>query len=411
MPRVLLLLPSASYRAEDFVAAAGRLGIELVVAAEYRQALSAVMGDRALRVDLRDPQAAVTSIVAHAGQVALDGIVAADDQGVQVAALAAERLGLPHNSPEAVAATRDKALFRRRLDGSPVRQPAFRVAHAGADVAALVADIGPPCVLKPVSLSGSRGVIRVDDPSDAPGVAERIRRILEDAGLDRNEPLLVESFVAGPEVAVEALLSDGRLEVLAVFDKPDPLEGPYFEETIYTTPSRLPRGVLDRAEEAVAATAGQLGLRHGPVHAELRMTNAGPVMLELAARSIGGLCSRALRFGAGISLEEVILLHAAGLPIAGLRRDLQASGVMMLPIERAGRLVAVEGVAQARDVPGVVGVEITIPAGRQVVRLPEGDRYLGFVFATAATPHDVEQALRDGHARLRVVIDADASTA
>lgn len=405
MPRVLLLLPSASYRAEDFLGAAKRLGIEVVVAAEYHQTLSGVMGARALRIDLRDPRRAAQRIAEHAEHTELDGIVAADDQGVEAAALAGERLGLPHNPPHAVAATRDKALLRQRLAGSAIRQPAFRVVGSETDVGRLVGDLGPPCVLKPVSLSGSRGVIRIDDPDRAGAVAERIRGILDDAGEDPNGPLLLESFVAGPEIAVEALLRDGRLEVLATFDKPDPLDGPYFEETIYTTPSRLPDRVLRRAEGSVATAARELGLRHGPIHAELRITDSGPVLLELASRSIGGLCSRALRFGAGVSLEEVILRHAAGLPTAGVRRDLQASGVMMLPIGRAGRLVSVDGLEEARAVPGIVGVEITIPHGSRIVPLPEGDRYLGFAFATAATPQEVEASLRKAHARLRVVVD------
>jgi biotin carboxylase len=262
-----------------------------------------------------------------------------------------------------------------------------------------------PAVLKPVALSASRGVIRADDPAAARAAEARIRSILADAGEDPDGPILAETYEPGVEVAVEALLRGGELEVLAVFDKPDPLEGPYFEETIYVTPSRLPADHVRLVEETAEAAARALGLREGPVHAELRLDGDHVRMLELAARSIGGLCSRALRFGAGISLEEVILRHALGLPLGDHVRERGASGVMMLPIRRAGTLREVRGVDAARAVPGVSDVRITIAPGRPVVPLPEGDRYLGFAFARAETPAEVEAALRAAHAALDVVLD------
>ncbi|MGH9019266.1 MAG: ATP-grasp domain-containing protein, partial [Acidimicrobiales bacterium] len=257
-----------------------------------------------------------------------------------------------------------------------------------------------PCVVKPVSRSGSQGVIRADDDVQASAAAERVRAIVGPDG-----PILVEGFVAGAEVAVEALLVDGVLNVLAVFDKPDPLNGPFFEETIYVTPSRQPAPILASLAATVAAAATAVGLREGPIHAELRVGADGrPVVIEVAARSIGGLCARALCFGAGVSLEEIIVRHAGGVGLDGLRRETQASGVMMLPIRAAGILHKVSGQAEALAVDGVVGLEITIAAGRAVVPLPEGDRYLGFIFARGPMPADVELALRRAEAALDVVV-------
>ena len=243
-------------------------------------------------------------------------------------------------------------------------------------------------------------VIRVDDRFEASAAAERVRAIVGPV-----EPILVEGFVAGAEVAVEALLVDGVLEVLAVFDKPDPLDGPFFEETIYVTPSRQLGPILASVAATMTAATAALGLREGPVHAELRVGADGRVVvIEVAARSIGGLCARALRFGAGVSLEEIIVRHAVGAGLDGLRRETQASGVMMLPIRAAGVLHKVSGQAEALAVDGVVGVEITISAGRALIPLPEGDRYLGFVFARGPTPADVEVALRRAEAALDVVV-------
>ena len=406
MARLVLLLPTGTYRAADFVAAAAALGAEVVVASEEAPPLAGAMGDRALAVPLDDPEATAELVVALDARVAVDGVVAVDDRGVVAAARAGQRLGLPHNPPAAVAATRDKARLRALLAAAEVAQPAFAVARGGDDVVALAEEVGLPCVVKPVSLSGSRGVIRADTAAEAATVAARVRRILAEAGQDPAGPLLVERFVPGVEVALEGLLRGGRLEVLALFDKPDPLDGPYFEETIYVTPSRLAPDVQEAVAQVLARAAAAVGLAEGPVHGEVRVHDGAVTVLELAARSIGGLCSRALSFGAGVSLEEVILRHALGRPLDGLAREAGASGVMMVPIARSGRLVAVEGRDAARAVPGVVGLEITVPIGRPVVALPEGDRYLGFIFVRGDGPAAVEAALRAAHARLQVVIEA-----
>ena len=408
MERLLLVLPSATYRAQDFLSAARDLGVAVTVASERRAAMSAAMGERALTVSLSDPARAAEQIAERARETPFAAIVGVDDQGVMAAALAAERLGLAHNPPAAVARTRDKAAMRRALAEARVRQPRFALLAAGVDAAAVAGQVGLPCVVKPLGLSGSRGVIRADDGEQARVAAERIRAILAAAGEPADASLLLESYLPGEEVAVEGLLRGGRLEVLAVFDKPDPLEGPYFEETLYVTPSRLPAAVLDEVEAVAGRAADAVGLREGPVHAELRVDGEQVSVLELAARSIGGLCSRALRFGAGVSLEQVILRHALGLGLEDIARESTASGVMMIPIPRAGVLRAVDGQEDARAVEGIAGLEITIARGRPVVPLPDGDRYLGFMFARGASAAAVESSLRDAHARLRIAIEPQA---
>jgi biotin carboxylase len=363
-----------------------------VVGSEHRQAMSDSMGDRAVTLSLSQPDRAADQIEDLHGRAPLDAIVAVDDGGTRAAALAGQRLGLRANTPEAVARARDKRAMRAALAEAGVAQPAF-----GDDPM----QVGFPCVLKPLTRSGSQGVIRADTPDDAAAAAERIRAILGDPEAE----LLVERFVPGEEVAVEGLLTRGELEVLAIFDKPDPLDGPYFEETIYVTPSRKPPDVLDEVHRLTAQAAAALGLTEGPMHAELRIDDAGaPTVLELAARSIGGLCSRSLRFGLGVSLEDVILRHALGRPPDHLRREKWASGVMMLPIPRAGTLNEVRGQDEARATPHIAGLEISIARGKPVVPLPEGDRYLGFLFAKAETAEQVEAALREAHAKLQVEI-------
>src|SRR4051794_34434056 len=339
MARVLLLMPTGTSRAPDFVEAARALGVDVVIGTDEEQTMAAALGDRAVTVDLARPEAAADAVVDLHRRNPLDAVVAVDDQGVVVAALAGERLGLRHNPPHAVRAARDKARLRRLLAAAGVPQPRFAVAEAGDDVAAIARQVGLPCVVKPLTLSASRGVIRADTEDAAVAAAERVRGILDCAGQESGQSILVESFVRGAEVAVEALLRDGRLDVLAVFDKPDPLDGPYFEETLYVTPSRHPAAVQEAVAALVASAAEAIGLREGPVHAEARVPPEGPpVLLEIAARSIGGLCARTLRFGTGMSLEELILRHAVGLPVSDLHREAVAAGLLMRPIPAAGRL-------------------------------------------------------------------------
>ncbi len=350
-------------------------------------------GDRTVAVPLADVEASLHTIDELDRRRGIDAVVAVDDRGVVVAAEAGARLGFPHSPPDAVAATRDKAEMRRRLAAGEVSQPRFGTTAA---------QVGFPCVVKPTGLSGSQGVIRCNNPAELTAARERIAQFWDG-------PLIIEEYVPGTEVALEGLLRDGVLEVLAVFDKPDALEGPYFEETIYVTPSRLPAATLSAVATASERAARALGLTEGPVHAEVRISNEtvskGQVwVIEVAARSIGGLCARTLRFGAGISLEEVILRHALGMSLDGLAREQTAAGVMMLPIARGGVLEDVRGRDDALAVGGIVGLEITVPIGRTINPLPEGDRYLGFLFARADTPAEVEAALRAAAAHIDMVI-------
>lgn len=407
--RLLLLVPTQSYRGDDFLAAARRLGVPVIVGTDRCHRIEDAFGpsDGLLSLDYRKPEKAAEEIAREAARAPIAGVIPADDGTAVIAALAAERLGLPRNPPAAARRTANKHAQREALAAGGVPVPWFRAFPLEGGAGEPSGSVPYPCVLKPLGLSGSRGVIRADDPEAFRQAWHRIEAILGTARTDRKaregaegSRILVEAFVPGPEVALEGLLRGGRLEVLAIFDKPDPLDGPFFEETIYVTPSRHPAATRRRVVETVAAAAGALGLREGPVHAEARLGPDGPVILEVAARTIGGLCARALRFGAGASLEEIVVAHAVGLPIDSVRRESRASGVMMLPIPRRGVLHGVAGVEAARNVPEVEDVVITVPVGREVVPLPEGDAYLGFLFARAATPDAVEAALRAAHRRL-----------
>ncbi len=414
-------MTTRSYRASAFLDAAGRLRVPVTVGSDQAQALSEAHPEGSLRLDFSSPHHALPAIVRFAAEHPIGAVLAADDDGVVLAALAAQALGLPHNPPDAVRCARDKLQMRETLARAGLPSPRFEALPAGADPRAAGAAVGFPCVVKPLSLSASRGVMRADDSVGLAAAVRRLSTLLErerpaesyagQAETDGSSRILVESFIPGVEVAVEGLLVNGVLEVLAVFDKPDALDGPFFEETIYVTPSRLPEARQRAVRACTAETARALGLTDGPVHAELRVNEDGPWPVELAPRTIGGLCARALRFGEGVSLEELVLSVALGLPVASFRRESVASGVMMVPIPRRGILRDVRGISAAREIPGLEDVLITIPIGQEVIPLPEGSRYLGFLFARAGTPAEVEDALRHAHSRLEFEIDPSPGAA
>jgi len=406
--RLLLLLPTTTYRTEAFVEAATKLGVELVCASERPSTLEHLAPDSLVTLDFADPLASAETIARFARRRPIDAVVPVDDLTTIAAAAISQRLGLKANSLPAVSIARDKHAMRRCLADAGVPVPRFRLVRLADDPAARAEEVEYPCVLKPLSLSASRGVIRANDAREFVAAFRRIAAILEtaDASLpDDARALLVEEFIPGREVALEGLLVGGTLHVLAIFDKPDPLDGPFFEETIYVTPSRLPDTAQARIAAVTRDACSALELTEGPIHAELRENERGPFVLEVAARSIGGLCSRTLSFGTGLSLEELILCHALGRPLESLERERRAAGVMMIPIPRAGRLAAVHGADEAAAVDGVEEVAITMHPGQDVIPLPEGWQYLGFIFARAETPAAVEQALRRAHARLHFDIE------
>ena len=426
--RVLLLLPTRTYRATDFLEAALKLSVEVVVASEEAATTADVSPRHTLVLDFSSPTAATQTIVEFAETHPIAAIVGVDDDTTLLATTASEALGLPHNPVDSAKATRNKYLLRHTLSTNGVSVPAYQRFSIEDDPTEIAAKLGTdtqvdfPCIIKPLSLSASRGVIRANTPAEFIEAFHRttkLLRTLQESTVEARhhdecnrvisedpsaQYLLVEDYIPGIEVALEGILLDSELKTLALFDKPDPLEGPFFEETLYVTPSRLSMEVQGALHRATAEAAHALGLRHGPIHAELRYNDKGAHLIEIAARTIGGLCARTLRFGTGMSLEELVIRHAIGQRVEELQREQQAAGVMMIPVPKSGILGEVRGKTAAHRVDGIVEVSITIPIGGEVVPLPEGARYLGFIFARAETPESVETALREAHRQLEFVI-------
>ena len=411
--RLLLLIPTTTYRTEDFVDAARSLDVDLVIASDRPNMMAGEFPDHLLTLPFSDPAACAREMREYAARRPLDAVVPVDDATTVVASAVGEALGLRVNPLAAAQATRDKRVMRELLARAGVPSPTFTLVRVDEDPAAAARRMAYPCVLKPRVLAASRGVIRADDEAAFVAAFARIRAILREPEVaalgEGTDSIVVEGFVPGAEVALEGLLEDGALRTLALFDKPDPLDGPFFEETIYVTPSRLPAATQAAVADVAARAARALGLSDGAVHCEVRLRPAAggalePVVLEIAARSIGGLCGRTLRFGTGMSLEELILRRALGRPIDSLERERAAAAVMMIPIPRGGILEEVRGLDEARAVPHVEDVTISLHKGQAVVPLPEGSRYLGFIFSRAATPGEAEAALRAAHRRLQLVI-------
>ena len=411
--RVLLLSTTTGYQLRSFGDAAGRLGIELVLATDRCHHLDDPWRDGAIPVRFHDEDASLRAVLAAAEARPLSGVLAVGDRPTGLAARVARALDLPGNDPEGAEASRSKKEMRRRFVAAGMRAPWFVELAPDDDLEALAARIAYPCVVKPLGLSGSRGVIKAESPADLQAAVRRVRTLLarpelraQRSGLD--DTLLVEGFIDGHEYAIEGVLTGGTLRVLALFDKPEPLDGPFFEESIYVTPSGLlPADQQAIAEEVQRATRA-LGLQHGPVHAECRVGRDGVTMLEVAARPIGGLCSKVLRFesdGSTAPLEELLLRHARGEDVSGFARERAAAAVMMIPIPRRGIYKRVRGERGAKEVAYVEDVRVTAKPDQLLEPLPEGGSYLGFIFSRAPEPAAAVAALRDAHARLTFEID------
>jgi len=416
MKRVLLLAATTGYQTRMFGEAAERLGVELVFATDRCDQLTDPWRDGAIPIRFHQELAAVETIVAEAAKRPIAGILAVGDRPTVIAAGAARLLGLPGHPPEAAAAARDKRLTRECLRAAGLPAPWFTVASLSTHPGMLATQLTWPVVVKPATLTGSRGVIRANTLEEFVAAFERLRRLLMSADVralqdPAAQDILVEQYIEGREYALEGVMEDGRLRTLAIFDKPDPLEGPFFEETLYVTPSRLAEADQNRIHSVIANGILALGLRHGPIHAECRVNDRGVFIIEIAARPIGGLCARALAFetphGQRAGLEEVLLRHALGEPVAGWAREPDASGVLMIPIASGGVLREVRGVQEAAAVAGVTALEITAKLDQHLVPLPEGSSYLGFIFARARSASLVEQTLRDAHGKLSVIVDRE----
>ncbi len=413
-PRVLLLAMTTGYQTRMFGEAAAALGVELIYATDRCDQLDDPWRDGAIPVRFHEEWRSVDAVLKALESRPVSGVLAVGDRPSVMAASIARLLGLPGHSTEAAAIARDKRLSRERLRASGLPVPEFQAVPAGVDPATLLAGLTFPVVIKPTVLSGSRGVIRADDALSFVTAFDRVRRMLASSDIrelhdPESDVIQIESYIPGSEYALEGLLDHGAFRTLAMFDKPDPLDGPFFEESIYVTPSRVNPGIQQQIAAAVERAAAAIGLHHGPVHAECRVNSRGVYLLEVAARPIGGLCAKVLRFvkpgEPTIGLEQLILRQAIGESTADWTREAAASAVMMIPIPRSGVFRGAAGIEEARAVAGVDEVLITAKADQHLLALPEGASYLGFIFARAASPEAAEQAVRTAHERLRVTID------
>jgi hypothetical protein len=410
MPRLFLFTAKLGYQTHSFDEAARKLGVELVFVTDRCHQLDDPWGDRAIPVHFESPDAAAYTVLEAVRGQNVDGILALGDRPAVVAAYVARGLGILYNHPAAVEACRSKLRMREVFREAGLRVPWFRSVSLNPGPEPSLLGVAYPCVAKPLSLSASQGVVRANSRDEFISAAARIHRLLESAEIRATrEPnldqILVEGYIPGREVAVEGLLTEGQLRVLAIFDKPDPLEGPYFEETIYVTPSRLAATQQSEIARCAVDAIHALGLFQGPIHAEFRVNEEGVWPLEVAPRPIGGLCARALRFApeAGsqtMGLEELLLRHALGLSGSDWPREQTASGVMMIPVPKSGILERIEGEAAARGIPGITALEITARLHDYIAAWPEGSSYLGFLFATGTTAKEVEEAIRAAHANL-----------
>ena len=402
-PQALIIAPHASYRTAPFIAAAKRLALGVVIASDSPNSIISAYA-QGLHIDFSKPDAALRALMVESRRQPFAAVIGTDDNSTELAAVLAKQLGLPYNEPAAVRIARRKDLARACLAQAGLPVPRHRLIDLSRPLAGQITDLSYPCVLKPLALAASRGVIRADNALQFQQAAARIQALIRHADdTAERDYLLAEAFIPGAEVAVEGLLHEGVLQILTIFDKPDPLDGPFFEETYYITPSHHPKTVQAELQKQIERACQAYGLRHGPIHAECRINEKGVWILEVAARTIGGLCAQLLRFGTGFGLEELVLAQASGKPLP-LQAESGGAGVLMIPIPEAGILRRIEGLTAARRVDYIEDIVILVREGYELIPLPEGASYLGFIFARAPSAELAEAALRQAHSCLKIII-------
>lgn len=399
MKNVLLLLPNETYRAEAFINAAKKLDLHLIVGSQQRQALSELMQNRTLVVSMSNPELGATQIERAAQNTTIDAILSVDDGGLKTASIASERLGLKHISSKSVSSAQNKIAMRQILEIAGVNQPKSATYRDGDEIEPKLLEVGGfPVVTKPASLSGSIGVIRANSKEELLSAIQKTSQIQQLHGCPKESPLIIEQYIAGDEYAIDTIISNNQMIMSTIFEKPQPLIGPYFAETIYVTPPRVNTDTNKAILESVDNARVALGIDTGPVHCEIRIDDSGSIfIIELAARSIGGKCAAAIPFRNQISLEEVILMEATGFDIPPLSFENQASGVFMIPTPKAGMIRAIHGLKEARNVRWITDIDISATLNTEVSPIPYDAKYIGFIFAKAPSAKVVVNALETAH--------------
>lgn len=405
-PRLLIIAPHHSYRIAPYINASEQLGIDITIASAGEHSIISVI-NKGLHIDFSDQQQALADILVAARQTPFQAVLGTDDMSVALAASVAKELGLMHNPPQAALIARRKDHARACLFKAGVTVPTHQRIELAKSIPVQLEKLDYPCVLKPLAMSGSRGVIRVDDVAAAQLAINRIMTILREVDVvEEAGAILAESFISGTEIAYEGILSNGILKTLVIFDKPDPLDGPYFEETYYISPSRLSKALQQQVKQIVLDACQAYGLEQGPVHAELRIDKNNKIwVLEVAARTIGGECARLVELVTGQALEKLVLAQLLNINLPRIKFQ-GGAGVLMIPIETAGILRRIEGISAARAVPFIKELVISVRDGHELVPLPEGSSYLGFIYAVASTAVEAESALREAHSKLKIVTAA-----
>lgn len=399
---LLLIAPANSYRIAPYLKAALNLGLKVLVASNSKYSLVPEIA-LGVTVDFNNQSEAQSLILKAIKDLRIQCVLATDDSCVSLSSHIAQHLGLAHNQPSATKLTSRKDLARKATQIAGRNTPEFNIINLH-QASQFSRSINYPVVIKPLNLSASKGVIRANDPEQFIAACLTINTILSRSnvtGFERDN-VLVETYLEGPEFAIDGILIDGDFHLLAIFDKPEPLTGPYFEETYYLTPSQLTQSHQAALIEEVARSCDAYNLKQGPIHAEARITKNGIFLIELAARTIGGQCGQLIEFSLQQKLEEVIIRGLCGEP-PNLPPKPTPAGVLMIPVETAGILKRVEGLTAAMQVEFIQDIEIHIQEGYELLPLPEGSSYLGFIFAQAPTQGQAFNALKKAHQMLRFV--------
>jgi hypothetical protein len=394
MKKVLLVIPEKSYKSNDFVVAAKRLKIPFSIITDSQQ-VSERLSDNIIVYNFqKDISLEILEKLKN-----ITHILPVDHSSLEFAAKLRDLLSATGNSYVSVMNAMDK--YKSRTIFNDVTEVKIKNAYINdpKDLITFMSKINIG-VLKPTRGTASNKVIKVTQQNMDQLL---IQNIIKDC--DENE-LIIEEFIEGDEYAFEGILIDSKLSKFVVFEKPLAFVEPYFEESIYITPSNLSNEIIESVHKRLQKACQKLGLTNGPIHAEFKISNNEVFLIEINPRMIGGLCSRCLSFGLfKQSLEELILLSFSTGKFKKVELLSNYVGVLMLPVPKSGKFISINH-NEIMKIENVSSVDITVSKNTLLQMPPNGERYLGFVFSQGENKSVVMRALESAIKIAVPVIDS-----
>ncbi len=381
MKKLLLVIPENSYKSNDFVVAAEKLGIDFLIITDSEQ-VSSKFSDTVIinkfDAELNKNNLKKLKDVTH--------VLPVDHSALKFSGYLVDLLEVKGNKLESINLSMNKYESRKIFNSLLDIKVNNEIIKNIDDVNTFINKNGTS-VLKPIYGTASKSVLKINNVEKN---KEQIEKLMQDCF---DQDLVIEEYIDGKEYALEGTIINSELKKIVIFDKPVEYKHPYFEESIYITPSELSSEAEKRVVSIVDKACKKIGLEDGPVHVEFKINENQIFIIEINPRMIGGLCSRCLSFGLfKVSLEEIILHAFMNNELKNIELLNNYVGVLMIPTPKSGKFISINK-EELENIPNISNVEITVPEGSDLLEPPYGDKYLGFAFSQGIDKKTVNESL------------------